>query len=264
MRRKHLRKSDPDSHSPGGYGRVTLARALSKLGVTSRNLARGLIEAGRVQINNEVVFRPNRWLNLNQDKVYLDGKLLSERPDKVYLILNKPAGCVTTRVDRMGRPTVYDLVPPLHRWLFPVGRLDMDTEGLLLMSDDGQIGELLTQPRSQVAKTYLAKIDRLVMPQDLQRLQEGTDLGDFVTMPAAARLVRTNRKTCWVKLTVHEGKNRQVRRMFEALDYQVLQLIRIQIGPLRLGNLKKGDWRLLDSQEVKRLLRKYPSGEART
>lgn len=260
MRGKHLDKCSPGGHDPNGHGKVTLARALSKLGAASRTLARGLIEAGRVQINNEVVFQPNRWVNLNQDKVYLDGKLLSERQDKVYLILNKPAGYVTTRVDRLGRPTVYDLVPPLHRWLFPVGRLDKDTEGLLLMTDDGQLGELLTQPRSQVAKTYLAKVNRWVMPHDIQRLQERIDLGNFVTMPAAARRVRTNRKTCWVKLTIHEGKNRQIRRMFAALGYQVLQLNRTQIATLRLGKLGKGEWRFLDSQEVKRLFRRFRAG----
>ena len=248
-------------HARSGAGqRIMLHRAFSKFGVGSRKQAVAWIIAGRVHVDGATVRDPFTWVDLQRNSVRLDGKLLSaDRPHK-YVLLHKPAGFVTTRRDERSRRTVYDLlpanlVPEGGKWIFPVGRLDRDTEGLLLLTDDGPLGEKLSGPEGGVEKTYRAWLDRPLLPEHRHRLEAGIDLEDGRTAPARVEVEGEGEGGYPVEITIHEGRNRQVRRMFAALDYRVRRLVRVRLGPLVLGGLAPGAWRHLGADEVERLRR---------
>jgi len=225
---------------------------LSKAGLGSRVDARGWITAGRVKVNGQVVRDPDQWIDLKRDRVRLDGKPLQAR-ERVYLLLYKPTGYLTTYRDPKGRPTVYDLIADLGTFVSPVGRLDLDTSGLLLMTNDNQLAERVTNPESHVPKTYLVKASQRLTDEQLQRLRHGVELADGPTRPARVRRVRDSEKYTHLEITLTEGRNRQVRRMIETLDATVLKLVRVKIGPIPIGGLAIGKWRSLTPAEVRAL-----------
>lgn len=227
----------------------TLERVLSKAGAGSRTDAVRWVRAGRVSVNGRVVRDPDSWVDMERDRVRLDGKPLAAR-ERVYLLLYKPAGYLTTYRDPQGRPTVYDLIAGAGTFVSPVGRLDLDTSGLLLMTNDTQLAERVTNPDSHVPKTYLVKASTRLADEELQRLRDGIELSDGPTRPAQVARVRDSAKYTHFEITLTEGRNRQVRRMVEALGATVLKLVRVKIGPIRIGTLPIGTWRLLTPDEV--------------
>jgi 23S rRNA pseudouridine2605 synthase len=226
---------------------VRLARYLAHAGVASRRKAEELVRAGRVTVGGEVVTDPARDVD-DDSEVAFDGEPVAPEPREVH-VLNKPAGVVSTARDPQGRPTVTDLVPSERR-LYPVGRLDADTTGLILLTNDGELANRLTHPRYGVEKTYRARI-RPPRPSEraLRALREGVELEDGRTAPARARLVEPG----VLEITIREGRKRQVRRMCEAVGHRVVELERIAFGPLRLRGLAPGAHRRLTPAEVERL-----------
>lgn len=227
----------------------TLDRALSKAGLGSRTEARSWIGAGRVSVNGRVIQTPDHWVDLRRDKIAFDGKLL-QAGERLYWLLYKPKGYLTTYKDPQGRPTVYDLLPEREAWIFPVGRLDLETSGLLLMTNDTELAERLTNPDFKVPKTYLVKSATLLSDEQLERLRRGVELSDGPTREAAVERLRDSGRHSFLEITISEGRNRQVRRMLEAVDSKVLKLVRIAIGPLRIGDLPIGKHRELTALEV--------------
>jgi pseudouridine synthase len=227
----------------------TLERVLSKAGVGSRVEARSWIHAGRVKVNRRLIRNPDHWVDMERDRVQFDGKPLAPR-ERLYLLLYKPTGYLTTYKDPQGRATVYDLIADVGTFLSPVGRLDLDTSGLLLMTNDNQFAERVTNPQSHVPKTYLVKASILLSDTQLDRLRDGVELDDGPTRPAVVNRVRDSAKYTHFEITLTEGRNRQVRRMVEALGARVLKLVRVRVGGIGIGKLPIGKWRLLTPSEV--------------
>ncbi len=231
----------------------TLERVLSKAGVGSRTEARSWIGAGRVRVNGKTVRDPDHWVDLERDRVSFDGKPL-QAGRKVYILLNKPKGYLTTYRDPEGRQTVYDLLPDSLPYLSPVGRLDLDTSGLLLLTNDTQFAERLTNPAYKAPKTYLVKAGGILSEESLARLREGVELRDGPTLAAEVKRLRDTATCTFLEMTIREGRNRQVRRMIEAVGSNVLKLVRTQIGEIEIGGLEIGKHRELTPHEVKRLM----------
>ena len=227
----------------------TLERVLSKAGVGSRVDARSWTHAGRVRVNGQITRNPDLWIDMKRDRVLFDGKPLVAR-ERIYLLLYKPPGYLTTYKDPEGRPTVYDLTADAGTFLSPVGRLDLDTSGLLLMTNDNQFAERVTNPTSHVPKTYLVKASAVLTDTQLQQLRDGIELADGPTRPALVTRLRDSGKYTHFEITLTEGRNRQVRRMVEALEAKVLKLVRVRIGHIAIGRLPIGKWRLLTAAEV--------------
>lgn len=231
----------------------TLDRVLSKAGVGSRTESRRWIADRRVAVNGRIVTDPERWVDPDEDKVSLDGMRLGSA-EKTYLLLHKPKGYLTTYRDPQGRKTVYDLLPQRERYLFPVGRLDLDTSGLIIMTNDSAFAEALTNPMHEVEKTYLVKASKFLTDEQLGRLRSGTMLKDGPTRPArVARMREASGRTVF-EITITEGRNRQVRRMVEAEGAKVLKLVRVAIGGLRVEDLPIGTVRALSAEEVRKLV----------
>jgi|SRR5579871_363976 len=230
----------------------TLERVLSKAGLASRTDARRWIAAGRVQVNGKPVRTPDHWVDLGSDKVSLDGCPV-RTGKKVYLLLYKPKGYLTTYKDPEGRPTVYDLISGLGTWVFPAGRLDLDSSGLLVLTNDTQFAEKLTNPEHKVPKTYQVKASSLLTDEQIEKLRRGVTLSDGPTKPARVTRLRDSPKYSVIQITITEGRNRQVRRMLEAVGSKVLKLVRTAIGPVEIGDLKIGAYRSLSFQELQQL-----------
>ena len=226
-----------------------LQKVLARVGIGSRRVCEDLIAEGRVTVDGEVAVLGRR-VDVETALIELDGAPIGVRPDLVHYLLNKPAGVVTTADDPQGRPTVVGLVPAEPR-VFPVGRLDVDTEGLLLLTNDGELAHRLTHPSFGVEKEYVVELEGFPSRAALRRLREGVELDDGTTAPARAALLEPS----VVRLTVHEGRNRQVRRMCDAVGHPVVRLIRTRIGPLADRSLAPGAWRELTGDEVRSLQR---------
>ena len=244
-------------------GRVlkTLDRVLSKAGAGSRTEARSWIGSGRVRVNGKLVQTPDHWVDIERDRVTLDGKPLGQA-EKRYVLLYKPKGYLTTYRDPEGRPTVYDLIPGLGQFVGTVGRLDLDTSGLLLLTNDNALAERMTNPEHKLPKTYLVKASTLLSDEQLARLASGVELSDGPTRPAVVRRQRDSEKYTFLEVTTTEGRNRQVRRMLEAVDSKVLKLVRVKLGPLTLDGLRIGGWRDLTPAEVSELRGKRLKGSS--
>lgn len=227
----------------------TLDRVLSKAGLGSRTEARSWIGTGRVRVNGKVIQTPDHWVDLDRDRVSLDGKPL-ESASKRYILLYKPKGYLTTYKDPEGRQTVYDLIAQVGQFVGTVGRLDLDTSGLLLLTNDNELAEAMTNPERHVPKTYLVKAANVLSAEQVGRLRDGVDLTDGPTRPAVVKRVRDSEKHTFLEVTITEGRNRQVRRMLEAIDSKVLKLVRTSIGPLTLEGLTIGKWRDLTAMEL--------------
>ena len=230
----------------------TLERVLSKAGLGSRVDARRWIHDGRVKVNGTLVRNPDHWIDIERDRVRVDGRPLVAR-ERLYLLLYKPTGYITSYKDPQGRPTVYDLIADVGTFVSPVGRLDLDTSGLLLMTNDNQFAERITNPDSHLPKTYLVKASTRLTDRQLQQLAAGIELTDGPTRPAKVSRVRDSEKYTHFEITLTEGRNRQVRRMVEALDARVLKLVRVRIGPIAIGTLPIGKWRHLTANEINAL-----------
>ncbi len=225
-----------------------LQKALARAGYGSRRACEVLIDAGRVTVDGQVAILGQR-VDPESHVICVDGKLAQTVENKIYFLLNKPLGVVTTASDPQNRPTVLDLVSTDTR-IFPVGRLDMNTEGLLLLTNDGRLAHLLTHPSSGIPKEYLARVDGDPSPGDLRRLREGVMLEDGMTAPAQVSRVSEG----LIRIVIHEGRNRQVRRMCSAVGHDVTRLVRTRIGPLQDATLAPGAFRQLSISEVRKLM----------
>jgi len=252
----------------GQKGLLSLARALSKFGVCSRREAERWIEDGRVAVGGQVVRVPARRIDPRRDAITVDGVRAGDLTERVAIALHKPVGYITTRTDPGGRLTVYELLHDLDLWVFPVGRLDKDTSGLLILTNDHRLGHRLTDPGHHVPKTYHARVRGVPGVEALRALAEGVPLGDgtvgrgaATSRPATVRPLGSGRDggcpggppgpgTSWLEIVLTEGKNRQVRRMCASVGHDVLELVRVAIGALALGDLAPGEWRTLDAADL--------------
>jgi 23S rRNA pseudouridine2605 synthase len=232
----------------------TLERIFSKRGIGSRSEARSWIAAGKVRVNGKVVRDAEHWIDLARDRVTLDGKPLANAA-KLYILLYKPKGYLTTRRDPEGRPTVYDLIADAGQWLSPVGRLDLDTSGLLILTNDTEFADRIMSPEFKVPKTYQVKASTILTGEQLDQLRHGVELSDGPTRPAEVQRLRDSGKYTHLAITIAEGRNRQVRRMIEAVGGKVLKLVRTAIGEVTIGELPIGKWRKLEAEEIAGLIR---------
>ena len=230
---------------------VRLQKYIAMSGAASRRAAEAMIEDGRVKINGKTVAEQGIKVEIGADKVTLDGRELKIKDKKYYIMLNKPTGYVSTAKDQFDRPTVIDLVGgEIGTRIFPVGRLDYDTEGLLLLTNDGDITYRITHPKFHTDKTYIAVINGGISISGLNQLRRGVKIENYTTSPAEVEILDAAGNKTMLKITIHEGKNRQVRKMFEAVGCKVIGLQRIKIGQIELGNLPLGRWRHLTAHEV--------------
>jgi len=230
----------------------TLDRVISQAGVGSRKEARQWIGAGRVAVDGKKIQTPDEWVDPERQLVTLDGKPL-RAAKKIYLLLYKPEGYVTTYKDPDGRPTVYDLLKDFPEKVFSAGRLDLDSTGLLIFTNDGEFADRITSPESHVPKTYLVKASLLLTDDQLDQLRRGVALADGPTRPAKVNRIRDSGRFTFFEITITEGRNRQVRRMVETLGAKVLKLVRTEIGSIRIGELQIGKYRPLTEREIREL-----------
>lgn len=231
--------------------RVQLHRALSKLGCGSRSQAWEWVRAGEVCVDGRIVTDPLTWVDLDRQRITRNAER-TESVARLTLALHKPRGVVTTRSDERGRRTVYDLLPPSLPWVFPAGRLDADSEGLLILTNDSELSSRLTEPAHRVPKTYRVTVSGTPSAEALERLRRGVELSDGPTRPARVELVHGGKRSV-LRIELTEGRNRQVRRMGAAVGHKVRRLVRVAIGGLELGDLAVGACRVLAAEEVARL-----------
>ncbi|MGN1059256.1 MAG: pseudouridine synthase [Clostridia bacterium] len=232
---------------------MRLQKYLALCGVASRRAAEELMAQGRVFVNGKPVLTPGAKINPDADRVSVDGKPVALPEEKVYIMLNKPRGYVTTAKDNFGRKTVLDLVPPELGRLYPVGRLDYDTHGLLLLTNDGDFTYRLTHPSHEISKTYLATVAGVPSEQALDALRRGVVIDGRRTHPAKVTVKGADAENTRLLITIHEGRNRQVRKMCAAVGHAVVSLCRVAEGSLRLGELPSGSWRHLTEKEIELL-----------
>ena len=230
-----------------------LQKIISQAGIASRREAERIILDGRVAVNGVVVTELGTKADADKDRITVDGKPVRIETRKLYLLLYKPVGYMTTMKDPEGRPIVTDLLKGIKERVYPVGRLDYNTEGLLLLTNDGALANRLAHPSHEVDKGYLVRVRGMVTAAQLNHLAAGVDLEDGRTAPAQVSLVRESEQNCWISITIHEGRYRQVRRMCEAVGLTVVRLKRSRYGFMEIGELKPGQYRLLTPAEVERL-----------
>jgi len=228
---------------------MRLNRYLAHAGITSRRKADELIENGNVKVNGKPV-KEMGYDVLEGDKVEVNGTLVETPGKPVYYALNKPVGYITSTDDEKNRPVVTDLLTDVSARVFPVGRLDYNTSGLLIMTNDGDLAYRLSHPKHEVPKTYLALITGMLSRERLSKLRKGVDIGGYITKPAVVNILKQAERSCLVEITIHEGKNRQVRKMFAAVGNRVVDLQRVAIGEVRLGRLLEGHYRKLTKAEL--------------
>jgi 23S rRNA pseudouridine2605 synthase len=243
-------------------GTERLQKIISAAGVASRRLAEELIAQGRVAVNGKTVTALGTKADPERDEIKVDGRRIKEQKRKRYILLYKPRGYVTTRSDPQGRPTVMDLLKSVKEYVYPVGRLDYDSEGLLILTNDGDLAAHLTHPRHEVEKVYEARVKGRPDDHDLERLSNGIVIEGRRTAPAkirvperAPRITPSGAEHTFVEIAVHEGRQRQVRKMFDAIGHPVVRLRRVRIGPITDELIPIGHWRELDAQELTRLRR---------
>jgi 23S rRNA pseudouridine2605 synthase len=245
--------TEPPQEPTDGEGLVRLQKLLAQSGVASRRKCEEMMLAGLVEVDGEVVTRLGTKVDPRTAKIRVDGRRLPPVSDHVYLVLNKPPGVVSTMSDPQGRPTLTDYVADRPERLFHVGRLDTDTEGLILLTNDGDFAHRMAHPSYEVDKTYVAEVEGVVSRATLKRLRDGVTLEDGPVQVSAAKVRSTHGQRSLVELVIHEGRNRIVRRMLEAVGHPVLELQRTRLGPLPLGRLAPGTSRKLRPEEARQL-----------
>lgn len=231
---------------------VRLQKILAEFGISSRRKAEELIREGRVLVNGIVAVVGMKADPL-KDHIKVDGRLLKGPPQKIYLMMNKPRGVVTSTYDPQGRPTIKDFLKPIRQRVYPVGRLDYDSEGLLILTNDGEFAYNILHPSKEIPKTYLIKVKGIIEESGIDKLKKGIKLDGVSTAPAKVKKVRLTDENSWLQIIIHEGRKRQIRRMLEKIGHPVLRLKRISIGNLRLGDLSTGRLRHISADEIKRL-----------
>lgn len=229
---------------------MRINKFMATCGVASRRKCDELIEKGRVKVNANVCKKLGMQINPEQDLVTVDDRPIRLTNNFVYYMLNKPCNVVTTVSDPNGRPTVMDYMPKGKNRIFPIGRLDYNTSGLLLFTNDGDVAQKLLHPSFEFGKTYIVDIKGDIAEAEIKKLQNGVDIGDFVTSPAKVEIINKTPATTTLKVVIHEGKNRQVRRMFDAVGHKVQKLQRVAVGKIKLGDLPLGKYRELTKEEV--------------
>ncbi|MBI5193763.1 MAG: rRNA pseudouridine synthase [Nitrospirae bacterium] len=230
-----------------------LQKIIANSGAASRRKAEELIVDGLVTVNGNVVRELGTKADPEKDAIKVSGKLIRLPERHTYIVLNKPQGYITSMNDPEGRPIVTELLKGVKARVFPVGRLDYDTEGLLIMTDDGDLAHSLMHPSHEIAKTYLVKIKGYLEDKEMEKLETGVKLEDGLTSPAVVRKLKKADANSWIELTIHEGRYHQVKRMMEKVGHQVIKLIRVRYGFIELGNLPPGTFRYMTAEEVKSL-----------
>jgi len=221
-----------------------------------------MIQEGRVTVNNRVVREPGMLVDLARDKIRVDRKLIQNLEPKLTIILNKPKGVITTLKDPLDRITVKDILPPFKQRLFPIGRLDYHSEGIILLTNDGELCHMLQHPRYGIKKVYLVKVKGKPSESALDRLRRGIFIDGRKTAPAKVKRLERKGIHTWLEISIHEGRNRQIRRMCQAIGHPVLKLKRIRFGPLDLGGLKAGEFRVLKAYEIEKLRSEAQNGRS--
>lgn len=232
---------------------VRLNKYIAECGVTSRRKADDLILDGKVKVNGKIIYQLGEKINPETAKVFINEKQVTQLDEKVYVIFNKPKDCITTLKDERGRTTIFDYIKIKER-VFPIGRLDRDTTGILLLTNDGELANMLMHPKHEIKKSYKVSIDKPITREHASQLRKGIRLHDGKTAPAEIYIL-PNTKNLEVGIIIHEGRNRQVRRMFESLEYEIKKLDRIAYGDISYEGLKKGQWRYLTRKEIDYLLK---------
>ncbi|MBQ3118617.1 MAG: rRNA pseudouridine synthase [Clostridia bacterium] len=227
-----------------------LQKFMARCGIASRREAENIILAGRVKVNKKIVTELGTKVDTDNDKVFLDGELIRPEKKLYYIMLNKPKGYVTTAKDEFDRKTVMELVADVDARLYPVGRLDYDSEGLLLLTNDGDFAYRMTHPTQHIPKKYHAIVSGTPDVGHVMKLRCGVEIDGYVTKPARVDIAETRENTTQLNITISEGKNRQIRKMCEAIGFPVIKLKRVSIGNVHLGNLPKGKWRHLSEGEL--------------
>lgn len=230
--------------------KIRLQKYISECGEASRRTAEKMITDGRVKVGKSIVTELGTKVDPENVKVYVDGKLISRTKKKYYIALNKPKGYITTLSDQFDRHTVVELTQDINERLYPVGRLDYDSEGLLFLTNDGDFAQLITHPSKKINKTYKAVVKGTPDPLKLAALKQGIVLDGKKTAPALVQLTKSLENTAELTITISEGRNRQVRRMCEEIGHEVLRLTRTSVGGVKLGNLPRGKWRHLTESEL--------------
>lgn len=231
-----------------------LQKILSRAGIASRRAVEKMITEGRISVNGIVTTVLGHKADPQKDAIRVDGRLVCLETEKIYLVLHKPKGYVTTLSDPQGRPIVTDLLSGIAVRVYPVGRLDYDSEGLLILTNDGEFAQRLQHPRFGIPKTYRIKVEGRLAKGELKSLEKGIDLPDGKFLPAGMRIEKTNPGSTWVTLTLTDGRNRVIRRAFDAIGHSVTRLIRVAVADITLSPLGEGRWRTLTPGEVERLL----------
>lgn len=237
--------------------KIRLQKFLADGGVASRRKSEELITAGRVSVNGKIITQLGTKVSPNTDTITLDNKPININTKLVYVVIHKPEGVITSVSDPHGRPVVMDFVKDISARLFPVGRLDYDSSGLLLLTNDGKLAQVLTHPRHEIPKTYIAHLKRIPSLEKLQLFKKGIVIEGITTSPAKIKILDKKAQGCTVSITIYEGRNRQIRKMCDAIECPVLQLKRISMGPIKLGSLPRGKYRYLTDSELNELLRLY-------
>ncbi|MCZ6799762.1 MAG: pseudouridine synthase [Nitrospirae bacterium] len=233
--------------------KVRIQKVIAASGITSRRKAEELIQRGKVTLNGKVVWEMGTCVDPQKDHIKVNGEHIKPAVPEVFIILHKPAGVVTSTTDPLSRPTIMNLIEQISVRVFPVGRLDFDSEGLLLLTNNGEIAQACLHPKFHVPKTYLVKVSGVLNPEEIQQLEEGVRLDDGLTQPAFVKKSGKARVNSWIEITIHEGRTHQVKRMLEAIGHRVLRLRRIRFGPLQLGDLGLGSYRYLTDGEANAL-----------
>ena len=231
---------------------MRLNKFLANCGVASRRKCDEIIFEGKVKVNGEIVKNPAIQVNPEKDEVEVNGEKV-KLPEKVYIALNKPKGVLCSLKDDFGRTIITDLVKDIPQRIYPVGRLDYNSEGLIILTNDGELANRLIHPRYKVKKKYHVLIKGEIKDEDLKKLEQGIELDGKKTLPAECKILNKSKKSTLIEMTIQEGRKRQIRRMLQELGYEVKRLRRVQFGPIKLGMLKQGEWRFLTKKEIEKL-----------
>lgn len=235
---------------------MRINKYLATIGVASRRKAEKYVLEGRIKINGNTIYDLSTKVDLENDIIELDGVVLSKNFDKkIYILLNKPEGYITTVKDQFNRKNVLDLINDIDERLYPVGRLDYETSGLLLLTNDGDLTYKITHPKHEIDKIYLASVKGIPSQEEIKKFERGLKIDDYITSSAKLQIIKKDsiKDYSVCKITIHEGHNRQVRKMLETIGHPVMNLKRIQLGNIKLGNLEKGEYRHLTKEEVEYL-----------